>query len=348
MIMKSKRAFMLCLAGTLALSGCVREDVEFSGKSAIDSDGNISRSGKLTIVLSGERDVDKDLSQALRYYHENFVPPDEKMFSVKQTFSDSVLTLLWTGDVTQDDFPLSDYKHRSNTGPQAGNVMMLEMKNRWFYKIWNYSEIFYDPVDTAGVLPLLESELTKATDRILGLDSMMGLRDRQGAEALLGSIETETGVNLLRSFLENPEALDSLSDLYESTIETVADSLAGFAGVKLDPDSLTSLLSSAYDAVWDTIFSDRPGIFGSYGLEEPEKHNFRIEVDYPGCLITSNADSMVAAACIWSFDRLDFFAREKKLEIAYRIWSWGNVVITGVVVLILMVFALISLRKKRA
>ena len=111
---------------------------------------------------------------------------------------------------------------------------------------------------------------------------------------------------------------------------------------------MTKLLSSVYDAVWDTIFTDHPGIFGSYGLEEPERHNFVIEVDYPGCLLTTNADSTVEAACLWSFDLLDFFAREKKLEITYRIWSWGNVVITAVVVLILLIFLLISIKKKRA
>lgn len=346
--MKSKKTPIFCLACALVLSGCITKEVEFSGKSVIDPDGNVKRSGKLIIVLSGEREQEEDLTRALDYYHENFVVPDETVFTIHQTFDDSILTLTWTGDVSQDDFPLSDYTHRSETGPQAGNLMMLEMKNRWFYKVWNYSEIFYDPVDTAGVFPLLESKLSEATDRILAIDPMKGLRDRQGAEALLGPIETEAGVDLLRSFLENPEALSSLSDLYESTIERVADSLAGFAGVKLDPDSLTSLLSSAYDAVWDTIFTDHPGVFGSYGLEEPERHNFKIEVDYPGCLITSNADSMVAAACIWSFDRLDFFAREKKLEIAYRVWSWGNVVITGAVVIILMVFVMTTVRKKRA
>jgi hypothetical protein len=348
MKMKGKRVLLLCLAGALAFSGCVTKNVEFSGKSVIDSDGNVNRSGKLKIVLSGEREVEKDLSLALNYYHENFEAPDEAVFAVQQTFDDGVLTVTWNGDLARTEFPFSDYTHRSKTGHQAGNSITLEMKNRWFFRDWTYTEVFSDPVDTAGIFPVLDERMSAASERVLDLDSMKGLRDRRGAEALLRTIETETGVNLLRSFLENPRAEDSLANLQQSKLASVADSLAGFAGVKLDPDSLTQLLSSVYSAVWDTLLTDHPGILGSYGMEEPDRHNFEIEVKYPGCLLVSNADSMVQAACIWSFDRLDFFAREKKLEIKYRIWSWGNVIIAAAIILVLMVFLLISLRKKRA
>lgn len=338
---------LLCLVGALVVSGCVSKDVEFSGKSTIDFDGTVNRSGRLKIILSGERNIENDLSAALNYYHENFVSPDENIFQVQQTFDDSVLTISWTGSLAAEDFPLSDFTHRIGDGPSTGNIIALTRKNRWFFSDWVYSEVFSDPVDTSNVLPLLERGLAGASEKFVNLGPLKGLKDRAGAMELLKIVEKDIGVNLLNTFLENPQALDSLSDLYESKIEVAADSLAGFAGVKLAPDSLTALLGSVYGAVWDTLLIDHPGLFGSYGIGESETHEFEVEVVYPGCLVASNADTTIGAACVWTFDRLDFFAREKRLEITYRIWSWGKIVVTAVAVLLLLVAILWPIRKKR-
>ena len=247
--------------------------------------------------------------------------------------------------IDMGDLPISDYTHRAGEGSAAGNKISLVKKGRWFFDDYHYLEVFSDPVDTLEFYPLARKALSKASEDILKLESMKGLKDRQRARDLLTLIETEAGVDLFRAILADPRQTDSLSDEHDLYVHMVADSLAGFAGVKLDPDSLVSLLGSAYDAVWDSLFANHPGILGSYRIGEAEEHRFRIEVVCPGCIAGSNADSTFEKAAVWTFDHLDFFAREKSIKLTYRIWSWGNVAITVAVILILLVVILWPIRR---
>jgi hypothetical protein len=344
----NKRKLLVFTGAILILVSCISHDVEFDGKSVISADGSIRRSGELRMALSGDRDIENDQSQALDFYADNFVPPDSDYFEVQYTFADSVLAITWVGQITPSNLPISDYKHRTSDGPAASNIISLAKKGRWFYDDYSYTEVYSDPVDTVKFFPLVQDALSKASDDIINLKPMKGLKDRQRARDLLKGIETEAGVDLLRAFMANPHWIDSLSDEHELYVHMVADSLAGFAGVKLNPDSLSALLGSVYDAVWDTLFTDYPGIFGSYGIGEPEEHRFRIEVVYPGCLTGGNADSTFESAGIWTFDNLDFFAGEKRIELTYRIWSWVNIAITVVVILIVLAFILWPIRRRRS
>ncbi len=341
------RGKLLVYSGTiLILASCISHDVEFDGKSVISADGSIRRSGELKISLSGDRDVEKDLSHAMEFYADNFVPPDTDFFEVQQTFIDSVLTITWTGEIDMADLPISDYAHRVGDGSTASNKISLQKKNRWFYNDYSYTEVYSDPVDTVKFYPLVQNALSKASDDIMNFKPMEGLKDRQRARDLLGTLEN-AGVDLLRAFLADPDQLDSLSDEHELYVDVVADSLAGFAGVKLNPDSLSSLLELPYDAAWDTLLSDYPGLLGSYGIGESE-HRFRIEIVYPGCIVKSNADSTFGRAGIWTFNRLDFFAGERRIELAYRVWSWVNVAIAVVVILIVLALTLWPIRRRRS
>ncbi len=343
------RKLPLVLSGALLiLASCISHDVEFDGKTVISADGKIRRSAELKIILSGDRDVEKDLSHAMEFYTDNFVPPDSDLFEIQHTFIDSVLTITWNGEIDLTDLPISDYTHRVGDGPAASNKISLQKKSRWFYNDYSYTEIYSDPVDTVKFYPLVQDAFSKASDDIMNLKPMEGLRDRQGARDLLGEIETVAGIDLLRAFMAYPHRLDSLSEEHEQYVHLVADSLAAFAGVKLDPDSLSSLLGSLYDAVWDTLLSDYPGLFGSYGIVEPKEHRFKIEIVYPGCLSSSNADSTFEKAGIWIFDYLDFFAGEKRIELTCRTWSWVNVGITVVVILIVLAVILWPIRRKRS
>lgn len=344
----NKRKLLVFTGAILILTSCITYDVEFDGKSVISADGSIRRSGELRVALSSEKDIEKDQSRALDFYTDNFVPPDSDFFEVQYTFADSVLTITWTGRLIPADLPISDYTHRAGNGPSASNVVSLEKKNRWFYSDYSYTEIYSDPVDTVKFFPLVQDALSKASDDIVNLKPMKGLKDRQRARDLLNGIETEAGADLLRAFMANPHGIDSLSGEHELYVHMVADSLAGFAGVKLNPDSLSALLGTVYDAVWDTLFTDYPGIFGSYGIAEPEEHRFRIEVVCPGCITGSNADSTFESASIWTFDNLDFFAGEKRIELTYRIWSWVNVAVTVVVIAIILAVTLWPIRRRRS
>ncbi len=343
------RKLLLMFSGALLiLASCISHDVEFEGKTVISSDGAIRRSGELKISLSGDRDVEKDLSHAMEFYADNFVPPDTDFFEVQHTFADSVLTITWTGEIDLADLPISDYTHRVGDGRSAGNKISLEKKSRWFYNNYSYAEIYSDPIDTVTYYSLIEEKLAGATDNILSSRSMSRLKDRDEARDLLQTLESKVGVNMLRAFFSDPHKLDSLSGVYDSHFGIVADSLAAFAGVKLNPDSLNSLLKSVYDSIWDTLLADHPGIFGSYGLDEGAKHRFRIEVVVPGCVINTNAESRMDNGGVWIFDHLDFFAGEKRIELAYRVWSWLNVAITVIVILIVLAGILWPIRRKRS
>ncbi len=344
----SKKLLLLFSGAILILASCISHDVEFEGKTVISSDGAIRRSGELKISLSGDRNVEKDLSEAMEFYTDNFVPPDSDLFEVQQTFNDSVLTITWVGEIDMADLPISDYTHRVGDGPSASNKISLQKKSRWFYNDYSYTEVYSDPVDTVKFFPLVQDALSKASDDIINLKPMKGLKDPQRARDLLNGIETEAGVDLLRALMANPHGIDSLSDEHDLYVHMAADSLAGFAGVKLNPDSLSALLGSVYDAAWDTLFTDYPGIFGSYGIGEPEEHGFKIEVACPGCITGGNADSTFESASIWNFDNLDFFAGEKRIELTYRIWSWVNVAVTVVVIAIILAVILWPIRRRRS
>jgi hypothetical protein len=330
------------------MASCISHDVEFDGKSVISSDGSIWRSGELKVTLSGERDIEKDLSRALDFYTDNFVPPDSDLFDIEYTFADSVLTITWAGEIGPANLPFSDYTHRVGDGPSASNIISFEKKGRWFYNDYSYMEVYSDPVDTLKFFPLAQDALSTASDNIMNLRPMKGLRDRKRARDLLRAVETEAGVDLLRAFMADPHRLDSLSNEHELYVHMVADSLAGFAGVKLNPDSIAALMGSVYDAAWDTLFTDYPGIFGSYGIGEPEEHGFRIEVVCPGCVIASDADSTFESAGIWVFNNLDFFAGEKRIELSYREWAWFNIAITAVVILVILALILWPIRRRHS
>jgi hypothetical protein len=164
----------------------------------------------------------------------------------------------------------------------------------------------------------------------------------------LKEIETEGGIDLFRGIIAEPGNFDSLSGVYDRKITEAADSLAGFRGIKENPDSLGRIIHDVYDAAWDTLLSDHPGLFGSFSVDDIDIHNFMIEVTAPGCLIGANCDSTVNKASIWSFNRMDFFAREYALELTARRWLWWNVAISVVVIALALFLLIRPWRRKKA
>ncbi|MEE8417972.1 MAG: hypothetical protein V3S06_04840, partial [candidate division Zixibacteria bacterium] len=122
----SRKLPLVLSSALLILASCISHDVEFDGKTVISSDGAIRRSGELKVSLSGDRDVEKDPSEAMEFYTDNFVPPDSDLVEVQQTFIDSVLTITWVGEIDMADLPISDYTHRVGDGSTASNKISLQ------------------------------------------------------------------------------------------------------------------------------------------------------------------------------------------------------------------------------
>ncbi|UCC80523.1 MAG: hypothetical protein JSW64_03945 [Candidatus Zixiibacteriota bacterium] len=340
------KAFGLFLAGlSIGFLSCVEHEVSFQADSIINDDGSLSRRGSLEIRISGERDVNEDSLKLTQFYNDNYVVPDEALFEVSLDYGDSVLTVSWEGEIARDNMPASDYIHKSKEGPAAINRISVTRKNRWVYGDIIYGETFSDPVDTVKYFPMIRSGLSKASETIMSHYALKGVRDSARVAGLLYSLETEAGLDLFRKILEDPAQLDTLSGMYDEHISTVADSLAGFEGIKQNPDSLNRLIHDVYDAAWDTLLSDHPGLFGSFGIDDMDVHNFRVEVVAPGCLIGSNADTTVSGVSAWSFNRMDFFARDYDIEIVSRQWRWLNVVITVLVIAVILFLILKPIRK---
>ena len=257
------------------------------------------------------------------------------------------MTVSWAGMITPERMPVSDYIHKSKEGSTAINSVSISIKNRWIYKDIIYTETFSDPVDTVKYFPMIRSQLSRASEFVLKQDALRGVRDRDGAVGLLKGLETEAGLDLFRAILADPARLDTISVIYDDRISIISDSLAGFEGVKQNPDSLDRLLHDVYDAAWDTLFSDHPGLFGSFALDDMDVHNFRVEVAAPGCLINSNSDTTINGISAWSFNRMDFFARDYTIEIISRQWRWFNVVITLLAIAIVLFFILRPVRRAR-
>ncbi len=346
--MKTNKIFIIIITcGLLMTVSCVEHEVSFDGKSEISPDGSLLRTGKFTISISGDRDIPKDSLNLSDFLRENYVIPDDGRFGIAHKIEDSVLTLTWQGTIDPNVGPVSDYIHKSGEGQRAVNEISVSVLNRWIYKDIIYLETFSDPVDTLKYFPLIEDGMSAATETILGLNIMKGLGDREEAEEVLRGIETTAGLELFKQVLAEPDMIDSVSNVFDEYIEKAADSLAGFRGVKLAPDSLEQIIHSVFDAAWDSLFTDYPGIFGSFGIEDLDAHNFIIEVKFPGCLISSNANVTSSNASVWSFDRMDFFAREFSMELKARQWAWLNVAI-AVIVLALILFGIFwPFRKKR-
>ncbi len=340
----SKRATLFLALILAAAVSCVKHEALFEGKTVVYDDGSFSRSASLNIVRSDGTAGVPDSTEAIKFLEEHFPPIDRSLFEVHTLFSEGVLTVTWSGMFSSDDLPLNDYNHRMGEGTAATNRIEIDVNNRWFYKDFRYLEVFSDPVDAGKYFDIIEKGLSDASDRILASTSLSGLRDREEADKILSGLREKTGVNLLKMLLENPRILDSLSERYDSYFEIAGDSLAGLAGVKLSPESASELIEEQFGAVWDTIMTDHPGIFGSYGLAEGG-HKFRIEVFLPGCVRSGNADSTFESMAVWYFDNLDFFAREKSLELTARDWVWGNVVIAAVAIILVLLFALWPLRR---
>lgn len=342
--MTKRIALALSLLIIVATS-CIKREVTFNGKTIVNTDGSVIRSGGLIIAPAQNEGGTQDSSEASKYYAEHYEPLDNNRYEIQKHFADGILTVSWSGLFTADEMPLTDYKHRTGEGPAATNKISVEVKNRWFFKDYSYLETFTDPVDASKFYPMIEAKLEEASINVLKSPSLKGLRDREGASAVISDLKDRTGVKLLKSFFDNPELLDSLSERYDSYFETAGDSLAGLAGVKLSPETATELLKDNIGAVWDTLLEAHPEIFGSYGLAENE-HKFRIEVLLPGCVKSTNADSTIENAVAWNFDNYDFFAKEKVLEVFARDWRWGNVFVTVVAVIIILLLVLWSVRRR--
>lgn len=330
---------------TTAVS-CVRQEATFQGKTVVYADGSFSRSGSLAIAPADSAAGTEDSTEADKFLSEHFPVFDSNLFEVHTGFSDGKLTVSWSGLFAYDDLPLADYTHRAGEGSTASNRIALEVKDRWFFKDYRYSEVFSDPVSAEKYFDLVDERLNQASAEILGSPSFKGLREGREAAAIMSDLKKNTGVDLLKAMLENPRKLDSLSDLYESYFIIAGDSLAGLAGVKLSPDSASHLLEIEFGAVWDTLMTEHPDMFGSYGLAE-EGHKFRIEVFLPGCVKSGNADSTYRNAGVWYFDNVDFFAGEKSLELAARDWAWGNVTVVVLVLLLILLLILRPIRRKK-
>ena len=283
----------------------------------------------------------------MRFYDDNYVVPDESLFEISRGYGESVLAVSWEGNITSENMPVSDYFHKSEEGSTAINSVLITMENRWVYKDIIYTETFSDPVDTAKYFPTIRSQLSKASEFIMSQDALSGIRDYDRAHELLNLIETTAGLDLFRKILVDPAQLDTIAVIYDERISIVSDSLAGFAGVKQNPDSLDRLIHDVYDAAWDTLFSDHPGLFGSFALDDIDVHNFRVEVIAPGCLISSNADTAINGVLAWSFNRMDFFARDYTIEIVSRQWRWYNVAVSVLVIAIILFFILRPIRRNK-
>jgi|GEM_PF-3042686 len=326
---------------------CVKHETLFSARSDINGDGSINRKGSMEILVSGDRDVSEDSLNAAQFYSENYVVPDESLFDISHDFRDSLLIISWEGRIDAEDIQVSDYIHKSKEGATAINDISITLRNRWVFKDIIYTETFSDPVDTVKYFPMIRTRLSGASEFILKHNALKGIRDYDGADKLLNRLETKAGLDLFKGILADPAQFDTLSEMYDDHISMVADSLAGFAGVKQNPDSLNRLIHNIYDAAWDTLLSDYPGLFGSFALDDFDVHNFRIEVAAPGCLISSNSDTTIDGVSAWSFNRMDFFARDYSIEMVTRQWRWLNVAITVLAIAAILFFILRPIRRKR-
>lgn len=324
---------------------CVNRKISYDGKTVVNGDGSIVKSGKLTIAPLDTSSGTQDSTEAAQFYSDHLVPAGFELFETHREFSDGVLYVDWMAAFDKSEMPITDYSYHSDKGPTAKNSVTVEVKNRWFFKDYQYKETFVDPVEAEKYYPMIDSALAKASGNILDSKSLKGLRDRQGAEAILADLQKKTGSDLIALFMENPQMLDSLTEKYDAYFVAAGDSLSGLAGVKLSPDSAASLLKNSFDAVWDTVLTDHPGIFGAYGLAENE-HYFRVEVEMPGCIKSANADTVDDKRAVWNFRNADFFGQEKTMMASARDWLWGNVVISIVVILVILFLILRPLRRR--
>jgi hypothetical protein len=347
-MIRIKSIALLIACMSVASISCVKHEVSFTARSDVESDGAINRKGRLEIRITGDREISADSLQLTQFYEENYVAPEGSLFKISRSLDDSVLAVSWEGTIPLEQLPVSDYIHKSKEGSTAINSITVAKKSRWIYKDITYIETFSDPIDTARYFPMIRAGLSEATQGILDHEVMKGLRDREGADNLLQGIEKEAGLDLFRRILQNPAEFDTVSEIYDERISMVSDSLAGFAGVKQNPDSLSRLIHDAYDAAWDTLLSDHPGIFGSFAFDDIDLHDFTIEVAVPGCLISTNADTTINGVSAWSFNRVEFFARSFTIEVSARYWSWINIAITVVIIAIILFLILGPVRKSRA
>ena len=338
-------AYFFVIMSLGALS-CVKHDVSFSARSEIGKDGSIERTGSIEIRISGERDASQDSLAMEVFYADNYIVPDWNYFDVTSDYHDSVHVISWKGIISPDSLPISDYIHKSKDGPMAVNTISVERKNRWIYSDLLYSETYSDPVDTARYFPEIRSQLSMASDAVLKYKALAGIRDHDDATELLDHMETIAGLDLFRAIIDNPEAYDTVSTVYEDCVSSIADSLAGFAGVKQNPDSLGRLIHDTFDAAWDTLLSDHPGLFGSFPFDDIDEHNFKVEVTAPGCILSTNADTTIEATMTWNFNRMDFFAKEYKIELSARNWHWFNIALSVIVLAIILFIILGPVRKR--
>ena len=319
---------------SIVLFSCVNYDAGFTTKTVINDDGTANRTGELKISLSGERNANEDSVKAFEYYSKHYAM-DENNVEMTQTFTDSVLTVSWNVDLTAGE-SISDYKHYSDSGIVAKNSVSYNVVDRWIYKDFIYEELYSDPIDTTVIFPVLDNLLILAADDIMNSDPLKNIQYPEPAKELLDNFRDNLGKDLLRIFVSSPAAIDTLTGKFESQIEVISDSIAGMAGIKENPQTLNETIKDIYSSAWDTLYSKHPEVFGSFGIEINQDHSFSIELEFPGCFVESNADTVIDNTALWEFDHYKFSGGEYKLVLESRKWNWLNVAICvgGILILI--------------
>jgi hypothetical protein len=90
-----------------------------------------------------------------------------------------------------------------------------------------------------------------------------------------------------------------------------------------------------------------PGLFGSYGIFVGDDHKFEVQVDFPGCAISSTADSVVDNRAYWNFGNLDLLGKDYKIELKSRKWEWINIIVTGIALFIILFVVFIPVRRAK-
>jgi hypothetical protein len=324
---------------------CLATEADFHGKTEIKTDGSLIRSGRLEITASGESDSMSYPSALAKYFSDNFMGPNDSIYDVRRSFADSSMIIGWTGSFKPRKEPAPDYIHIGKDKTKLTNHISLEKRDRWFFSDYFYEETFSDPIDTAEYWPAIENQMMRATTAIMNAGALASIDDIVSAHRLLKKAQAYCGIEMMRLVVQHPDSIERLTSSYEKILEDIADSIAALPGNGVRSDNLSSLLISTYNAAWDTVMNDNPGIFGNYGIIDSDQHRFQIEVVSPGFITCTNADSVFLKSCIWKFDRQAFFAKVMTLEVVSRRWAWGKTFLTLAVVVTILV---VSLRPKKS
>ncbi|MBD3169815.1 MAG: hypothetical protein GF307_10060 [candidate division Zixibacteria bacterium] len=350
-------ALIVCLFLLAVIPGCISWNVDTILKSKVHADASLEREGRIVLTqfdtdsLENRFKTEIDTAEARAYIDDNYVIPVESASLTDfELHPDSTYSARWSLETKHYDDWISDYRRLgSDSGVFSGNRVMVEKNGGFFKTSYEYKEVFYDGLQADSIIMYLPEILPKAEEAFFGQLSKRA-PSRSSAAALerasdtLNVIVTQFWDDMFGHFLYDNSLDADFEEFFESRRDSVAVTIGEIledypGGSGFSRELIVDAIKESEDAIDDGLRERGVSIWGAYNSFSDDRYIFALELEIPGRVEATNADSIDGNRLRWNFSNQEFRAGELLLFASSSEYHWFRLVLVliGVVLIIWLI-----------